>query len=187
MGASIGPVHAGSPGCVDTREGRLPSGAMSDSRVVRSGSRKPHPWRPRGSMPGRRKSWRKPKNNTRRIAALQDFMKVLAAAPVTQTISQIDPAVERLMAEAEIYQHKGRSDLASDSWKRRFCRSTPKHPSGPKTQGSRGPKPPPPKPSPPPTVKKPNPFRKRFESLPRRGRPRSHQGLGNVAGVRSLQ
>ena len=49
--------------------------------------------------------------------ALQDFMKVLSIAPVTQTVLQTDPAVERLMAEAEIYQHKGRSDLASKSWK----------------------------------------------------------------------
>jgi len=92
-----------------------PSGALSDSRVVRW-IQEAASLAAQGDRVHAAEILQKAQAQYPQDAALQDFMKVLAAAPITQTL-QADPAVERLMAEAEIYQHKGRADLASSSWK----------------------------------------------------------------------
>jgi tetratricopeptide (TPR) repeat protein len=93
-----------------------PSGALSDSRVIRW-IQEAASLAAQGDHARAAEILKKAQEQYPQDRALQDFMKVLAAAPVTQTISQTDPAVERLMAEAEIYQRKGRSDLATDSWR----------------------------------------------------------------------
>jgi tetratricopeptide (TPR) repeat protein len=94
----------------------VPSGAFADSRVVR--------WiqeavalAAQGDHTHAAEILQKAQGLYPQDRALEDFTKVLTAAPVTQTILQADPSVERLMAEAEIYQRKGRADLASNSWK----------------------------------------------------------------------
>jgi len=94
----------------------VPSGALSDSRVVRW-IQEAASLAAQGDHARAAEILQKAQEQYPQDRALQDFMKVLSIAPVTQTVLQTDPAVERLMAEAEIYQHKGRSDLASKSWK----------------------------------------------------------------------
>jgi tetratricopeptide (TPR) repeat protein len=117
-----------------------PTGAMADSQVVRwlqeAADLSASGEKAQAATLLQRAQERHPDDPT-----LESFVKLLATAPVTQTSAPNDPAVTRLLAEAEIYQHKGRADLATDSWKRVLA-VDPKNPeASEKLKAARSPRP----------------------------------------------
>lgn len=100
---------------------QAPTGALADARVLRALQEAAAL-----SAQGRRAEASKRLAEAKALhpgdPALDNLIQVLTAAPVTQTVVQTvvqsDPAVERLLAEAEIYQRKGRGDLAVESWRK---------------------------------------------------------------------